>query len=149
MAGLDQGLVATFPRAANAAAQLLGDLNRLNDIGQLSDGSMPLRTWLDNALALCGPVSQAQVFREVLTLLSASRASGMAPPSPSMAPAPAAAGGSTFNINIQGGTIGSLAVGDGATSNGRVEVRRASGEEPATSSIASGSLSPPASSRST
>lgn len=65
LAGLPQGLVAAFPSAANASAQILSDLDRLNDLGQLPDGSVPLRTWLENALALHGLHTQAAVFREV------------------------------------------------------------------------------------
>ncbi|WP_437545667.1 toll/interleukin-1 receptor domain-containing protein [Sorangium sp. So ce367] len=40
-------------------------------------------------------------------------------------------GGSTFIVNIEGSTVGSLAVGDGSTSNGRVDMREVVEQQPA------------------
>ncbi len=117
LAGIPQSLVAPFPTAANASAQLLGDLDRLNDLGGLPDGSVPLRTWLQNALALSGPRSGAEVFREVLALAQAPAPASTASSSPETGSAP---GGSTFHIKLQGSTIGGLAFGDGATASGAV-----------------------------
>ncbi len=43
--------------------QLVSDLNYLNEAGILSDGSDPLRTWLNNAIDAAGGVQEEAVFQ--------------------------------------------------------------------------------------
>lgn len=72
LAGLSRRLVADLRSDSSPDAQLLGDLDHLNDCGRLPDGSIPLQTWLENAVALCAPRAEVEVFREVLALVQAS-----------------------------------------------------------------------------
>ncbi len=125
LAGIPQSLRAGLDDAQDPAARLLTDLDGLNDLGRLPDGSLPLQIWLENALALCGSRSEAGVFREVLALVRPPGGGATPSPSGGMASAPTATGGSTFNFQIHGSTIASLAVGDGgAHANGRVDLRQ-------------------------
>lgn len=94
LSGLAPSLTASLAHAPTPSAQLMNDLSTLNEIGDLGDGSVPLETWLGNALALAGPRVQAAVFRDVLGL-----AQGPAPvlaPTAVAAPVPAGTMRSTF-----------------------------------------------------
>jgi CheY-like chemotaxis protein len=66
LSGLPADLAAGLPPAPTPAAQLLSDLHQLNDTGRLPDGAVPLQTWLSNAIALCGSLVKADVFRQAL-----------------------------------------------------------------------------------
>ena len=44
------------------------DLDCLNQLGRLPGGSVPLLTWLANALALSGQCAEAEVSQQVLDL---------------------------------------------------------------------------------
>lgn len=68
--GIDTALVAAFPGSDNPAAQLLTDLDELNKLGRIPDGSVPLATWLSNALTLVGPRREASVFQDALAALA-------------------------------------------------------------------------------
>jgi hypothetical protein len=64
--GIDRGFVRSLPNAPNAAAQLLSDIEELNRAGALADATVPLRLWLESAVALAGPRQEAEVFRRAL-----------------------------------------------------------------------------------
>lgn len=52
LGGLDPGFRAGLPLAASPSEQILVDLHTLNGVQQLSDGTIPLLVWAQNALAL-------------------------------------------------------------------------------------------------
>lgn len=68
LTGILPGFVAGIEKSSNDAAQTLVDLSRLNETERLSDGSVPLRIWLENAyqhtelLSLSG----CEVFKNAL-----------------------------------------------------------------------------------
>ncbi|WP_437815467.1 hypothetical protein [Sorangium sp. So ce1078] len=62
LAGISAELVASLPDAAAPGAQVLTDLSALRTTGALADGSVPLATWLQNAVALSGPREEAAVL---------------------------------------------------------------------------------------
>src|SRR5262245_58465587 len=66
LAGIDPTVVAEIPNAESAAAQILNDLDALNSTAAPADGTPPLLTWLENAVALVGPRQQAAIFEEAL-----------------------------------------------------------------------------------
>jgi hypothetical protein len=66
LGGIDARVVASLPSAPNAAAELLMDLTELNRMGRLADGTVPLRSWLETAVALTGPRTEASVFQSAL-----------------------------------------------------------------------------------
>lgn len=77
-AGLDRhallgGLAPTFAQSlhtsSNPAAQVCMDLDELNRTPTLEDGILPLRIWLENAVDLLGPRSEAMVVTSALTWL--------------------------------------------------------------------------------
>lgn len=68
---LDRRLVAGFRKASSPGGQVWSDLGSLNEIRELTDGSVPLRTWLETASHLAEPRSEAAVFRKALTALDA------------------------------------------------------------------------------
>lgn len=70
LGGIDSALVAGFPGSSTPASQQLTDLDDLNKLGRVPDGSVPLATWLTNALALVGPRREAGVFQDALAALS-------------------------------------------------------------------------------
>ena len=49
----------SLPRLAMPRAQLTSDLQRMNGVGRLTDGTTPLEVWLDNAV---DQVSEAEPF---------------------------------------------------------------------------------------
>src|SRR3954454_3780778 len=69
LAGIDRHCVARLPVAADAGAQLLSDLETLNGIERLADGSVPLRIWLGGAAALASGTAEARIFRRALDQL--------------------------------------------------------------------------------
>src|SRR5262245_57659661 len=71
LGGIAPALVESLPICANHSSQILSDLHVLNAADQLGDGVAPLRLWLENALALAGPRSEADVFRSVLATAEA------------------------------------------------------------------------------
>ncbi|MEO5729428.1 MAG: effector-associated domain EAD1-containing protein, partial [Byssovorax sp.] len=70
LGGIDVALVAALPGSSTPAGQLLTDLDELNKLGRVPDGSVPLATWLTNALVLVGPRREAGVFQDALAALS-------------------------------------------------------------------------------
>src|SRR5262245_40621544 len=71
LGGLDPTFVAGLPAARDPSGQILSDLHELNRAERLTDGSVPLRTWLETAVQLAGPRVEAAVFREALAYLAA------------------------------------------------------------------------------
>lgn len=62
LSGIDRSVVSSIPIRQTLAAQLLTDLNELNSIGTLADGSSPLRNWLINASLLSRERQSAMIF---------------------------------------------------------------------------------------
>jgi hypothetical protein len=65
LGGIDPGFRETLRVVADPGAQILSDLTVINETGQLADGTVPLWLWLDNAISLAGPRTQAATFRRV------------------------------------------------------------------------------------
>ena len=66
LAGIPAEFVASVPFASTPAEQILCDLNAMNVACVLADGSVPLLTWLANAIALAGGRREMMIFQEVL-----------------------------------------------------------------------------------
>src|SRR5689334_20119057 len=64
--GVSPAFVASLATVPAPAAQLWSDLTELDRVGALVDGSVPLRTWLENALHLAGPRNETALFRAAL-----------------------------------------------------------------------------------
>jgi hypothetical protein len=71
LAGIDPTFIAGLLLAPTLDAQLLCDLDQMSSTGTLTDGSMPLARWLDNAVFLAGPRREGQVFVEARARLKA------------------------------------------------------------------------------
>lgn len=71
LTGIPSGFVASLPPAGNPSAQLLSDLNHLNTVESLADGSVPMRLWLATAhtLLLQRGFSEAALFKDALDAL--------------------------------------------------------------------------------
>jgi hypothetical protein len=67
LAGIDQKFVASLALVAAPGPQILMDLNALNAVEGLDDGSVPLIIWLRNAWLLVLPERQSAVFYEMST----------------------------------------------------------------------------------
>src|SRR5262245_21191019 len=70
LGALDRALVASIPVASSPAAQILTDLQELDRMGTLPDGSIPLRVCLETGIALLGPRREAEVFRRGVRAIS-------------------------------------------------------------------------------
>jgi hypothetical protein len=71
LGGIDLAFVDSLTICTNPSSQILSDLHGLNAAEQLSDGAVPLRIWLENALALAGQRVEADVFLSALTATDA------------------------------------------------------------------------------
>lgn len=69
LAGIDRSLIAGLPWEPRPNARLLRMLHELNEIGQSSVGGTPLKTFLDNALALTQSQPDAEVLRRIIFTL--------------------------------------------------------------------------------
>lgn len=65
LAGLPVEFVASLAHAAAPGEQVLVDLDVMNTVGALVDGSIPLITWLSNAVALTGLRAEAMTLEAV------------------------------------------------------------------------------------
>jgi WD40 repeat protein/nucleoside phosphorylase len=65
--GLDASFIASLPVSSSPSAQLLTDLYEL--VVALRDGSVPVVTWLKNALQFAAGRAEIAIFEEVLTHL--------------------------------------------------------------------------------
>lgn len=68
LAGIPDATVASLLTTQTPGTQVLLDLDSLNKLGALGDGSVPLIRWLNNAVALADPRKQVAVFRHALAL---------------------------------------------------------------------------------
>lgn len=62
MGGVSGAYLGLLPIGLPPAIQLMSDLNNMNGIDRLADGTVPLRTWLENAARLAGPTEAAKTF---------------------------------------------------------------------------------------
>ncbi|MEP7121504.1 MAG: effector-associated domain EAD1-containing protein [Byssovorax sp.] len=77
--GIDYSFVDSIPREASSGAQLIVDLHALNWVESLEDGTVPLETWLANALQSAGLRQEAAVFRRALEQVKRIKAGTEAP----------------------------------------------------------------------
>lgn len=94
IAGMDPVFVLTLPVSPSPGTQLLSDLQTLNGLEPLEDGSVPLRRWLQNAILRAGPTGK-RPFENALRKLDSKLgrgANGNAEPSPHNAPPSVKAG---------------------------------------------------------
>ncbi len=136
LAHISAELVASLPVAAAPGEQVLMDIDALDRIGELTDGSVPLAVWLRNAIQLCGGRQEEKIFSDALEQVrggAALSARSQGIKSARQEPDQPAATivhhhhgdahmGSTFTTNITGSTIGAFAQGDGAVATGHVVV---------------------------
>lgn len=66
LTGVPPAVSASLPVLRSRADTLWSDLNQLNQMGELLDGSVPLVTWLKNGELLAGPRVEARVLQEAL-----------------------------------------------------------------------------------
>lgn len=69
--GLPRSYEASLPRATTLSAQYLLDLNNMNRVPRLNDGSCPLEIWLNNAKLLANPLPQEAVLETFLEMVRA------------------------------------------------------------------------------
>ena len=74
LVGIDLGIVAGLPTAANPSDHLLSNLGALNEAKALADGTVPLVAWLRNAVAKAGGKKEGAVFRRALERCEAATA---------------------------------------------------------------------------
>src|SRR5438045_136275 len=63
LVGINRATVASLPISTSLSAQILMDLDELNRMGQLADGSVPIVAWLKNAAQILGPRAEGVVVR--------------------------------------------------------------------------------------
>jgi len=132
LTGIAGSFVAGLPDAENRADQILQDLNAMNDTGELADGSMPLATWLANAIGRTRGKREEAIFAAALEHV---RPGSSTPGASNRSTGAHAVSvpvvhhhhgdvhmGSTFTTTITGSTVGAVAVGDHATATGTVHV---------------------------
>ncbi len=66
LAGIAPSFAGTLEHAQSPGEQILLDLYAMSRAGELTDGSLPLAAWLENALVLLGDRREALVFRAAL-----------------------------------------------------------------------------------
>ena len=70
LAGISYSFSQAIPTMPSPSAQLLVDLHYVNDAGSLTDGSVPLITWLETAAQLAGPRRERRVFDAALAMVT-------------------------------------------------------------------------------
>lgn len=70
LGGISVTFVATLPRTSNASSNILSDLHEFNQVERLTDGTVPLLAWLNNARALASSRAESRVFQSAVALLS-------------------------------------------------------------------------------
>ncbi|MEZ4301241.1 MAG: hypothetical protein R3B70_40275 [Polyangiaceae bacterium] len=70
LVGVPAGYVASLRQSDSPTAQLMRDLETLNATPSLMDGSVPLVSWLENAVAFSGLRREGAVFEAALARLS-------------------------------------------------------------------------------
>ncbi len=66
LTGIDRAFVAGLDLANDPSDQVLQDLDALNAVDRLGDGSIPLMLWLKNAIARSRPMAEAGIFEAAL-----------------------------------------------------------------------------------
>lgn len=66
LAGVPPLIVAGLPHATSPDEQILADLDALSTTGKLDDGTVPLISWLQNAILLAAMREEAAVFKRTL-----------------------------------------------------------------------------------
>src|SRR5262245_11151145 len=86
LAGLPAAFVASLPHAATPGEQMLVDLDTMNAAGVLTDGTVPLASWLMNAMVLAASRQEVAVFERALDQVLAYRIAAsriaITPPAP-------------------------------------------------------------------
>ena len=90
LSGLDSGFVAGLPHDGSPGERLLATLHVLN-AARLANGSVPLRAWLANAIAIAGGKVEQRVFELAIAALrqaapGSPATAGAAPPPPAPPP---------------------------------------------------------------
>ncbi|MEZ4301910.1 MAG: CHAT domain-containing protein [Polyangiaceae bacterium] len=70
LSGIHPEIVAGLPNKPNVLAQLRSDLAELNRIERARDGTVPLRSWLENAQSLTAYFVEGEVFERALEKLT-------------------------------------------------------------------------------
>src|SRR4029079_14236334 len=66
LVGINRTVVASLPISTSLSAQILMDIDELNRMGQLADGSEPIVAWLKNAAQILGPRVEGVAIRRLL-----------------------------------------------------------------------------------
>src|SRR5262245_24685109 len=93
LGGIEETFVASLSTAADPAGQILSDLHALNQAERLADGSVPLRIWIENAIALAGKGEAVTVLRQALEAtryVGTQQFAAVPEPAPAAPPPPAA-----------------------------------------------------------
>lgn len=69
LVGIDRAIVDSLPISSTPGGQVLEDLDALNRVGTLVDGTTPLELWLKNAQALSRMTEESAVFAATLAAL--------------------------------------------------------------------------------
>ncbi|MFO0757811.1 MAG: hypothetical protein U0359_15050 [Byssovorax sp.] len=131
LAGLDPSFVAGLPNEGPPSTALLNDLVALNSAGALSDRSVPLQHWLQNAVLLAGPRREAAIFRAALEHVKTWKAlspTAARPKSPAAPPAASPTVGADSHGSPSRGVV------PGARATGAVELAVGAGAAPSSPS---------------
>src|SRR4051794_12498632 len=74
LGGLAEAYFGTLPVVGRESDQLLGDLNAMNKVEALEDGTVPLLVWLEAAYALRKARTEAEVFRRAADRIAGRKA---------------------------------------------------------------------------
>lgn len=69
LGGIHSGFAGGLPIMADPSSQILSDLNCLNAVVRLKDGSVPLQQWLENAMSITAGRHEEDVFKDALSEL--------------------------------------------------------------------------------
>jgi hypothetical protein len=86
LSGVDAAFVAGLPASPNPGAQLYTDIDTLNALEALADGSVPLRAWLGNARALTAAYRESAAFQSALDRLATPPSGAGGEPEPARPP---------------------------------------------------------------
>lgn len=100
--GVDARFAASAPGGTSPFLELVAFLEHANSAGELSDGTVPIKTVLHNVLRACGPRTQARTVRAIIDRLEPTQ-------------------NDQCSINIGSGvTVGAIAFGPNARASGNV-----------------------------
>lgn len=66
LVGLDRAFVASLPQAPTPSERVLAELGKLNEAETLEDGTVPLSTYLRNAMRMARAQKEAAIFKRAL-----------------------------------------------------------------------------------